>query len=78
MSRSVLPAPDRRAAAKIRAVGRRRPGARHYACGHCAVTWAGPGNACWVCQRPAVTEYTSPVGALQLLARLRRPTQVTS
>ncbi|MFF7196877.1 hypothetical protein ACIOC1_34240 [Streptomyces sp. NPDC088197] len=63
------------AAAQIRALGRRRPGARHYACAHCAVTWAGPHTDCWVCNRPAVTEYTSRTSALQLLARLRVPTR---
>ncbi|WP_037904982.1 hypothetical protein [Actinacidiphila yeochonensis] len=80
MIRPTLPRPAAalRAAAQIRALGRRRPGARHYACGHCAVTWAGPHTACWVCHRPALTEYTSPAAALQLLARLPGPTEATS
>jgi hypothetical protein len=67
-----------RAAAQIRAIARHRPGTRHYACGHCAVTWAGPATACWVCQRPAVTEYASSASALQLLARLPGPPETSS
>jgi hypothetical protein len=67
------PEQRRRRAALIRAIGRRRPGTRlHFVCGACESSWSGPEH-CFLCGRPATTEYTHRNSALQLLLQHIRP-----
>ncbi|WP_042404730.1 hypothetical protein [Streptacidiphilus carbonis] len=61
-----------RAAAAMRAVGRRIGHHPAYACDICHVGWAGPEQDCWGCGRPA-SDYSRRASTLQLLLRQVAP-----
>ncbi len=55
LHRHLSPEQRHQAAAALRSIGRLAPRPRRsrYACGSCAVAWAGPEQDCWSCGRPA-------------------------
>ena len=61
------PGQRHRAAAAIRAVGRRIGHQPVYGCDMCEVAWAGPEADCWACGRPASDYSRRRASTLQLL-----------
>jgi hypothetical protein len=64
------------AAARMRAIGRQRPGGenRHYLCHPCELHWQGPRVHCWNCGASATAESDDAANPLELLGSLTRPT----
>ncbi|WP_331726288.1 hypothetical protein [Streptomyces sp. NBC_00470] len=70
MAHSPALATRRSTAAKMRAIGTRRPLPAHgrgFVCGRCDACWTGAERDCLHCGLPATAEYTHPGAALQVL-----------